>query len=177
MALSRAALISAVSSELDGVLTLAGFTSADTAGNCKEPADRTFRALDVAEVDLATATIADGAEEQGIAYLRYFVIEKAVWNTSSKMNVKAGSASANLKEQHDHLKELLGLALAQAQALGLPLPGAGQSAYTPVPYAGGISQSEYDSIAANSDRIPPMFSLDDIAIPGVTSSDWGEWQW
>ena len=173
MALSRASLITAVTGELAGVLTLAGFTAADTAGNMKEPADRCFRALGVAEGDLASATVADGDEEKAIAYLRYFTVDKAVWATASKMNVAAsGGAKANLREQHENLLRLLSAALAQAQALGLPLPGNGQSPYIPVPFGGGVSQSDYDARADDTSRVPPLFSTRDLPSVPAWSEPW-----
>lgn len=175
MALTRANLIAAVAGELAGVLTLGGFTSADTTGNCKEPADSAFRALGTAQADLATATVDDGDEQQAIAYLRYFVVDKAVWNTTAKMNVKAtGGAAANLREQHENLLKLLAHALGQAQAYGLQVPGNGQSGYIPLPFGGGTSLADYDTRAADTDRVPPLFSLDDLS-PLPPMPAWGEW--
>lgn len=160
--LSRAELATAVSGELAGVLTLARFTATDSSGNMKEVLDRTFRALGVAEGGLATASVADGNEERAIAYLRYFVIDKAVYATTAKMNLKAGSSSANLREQHENLLRLLASALAVAQSFGLPLPGNGLSGVMPIPYAGGISEGDYVSLAHDGDRLPPLFSLQDL---------------
>lgn len=174
MGLTRAQLNTAVTGELAGVLTLAGFAATDTSGAMKEPLDSTFRALGEDESDLATATVADGDETKAIAYLRYFTVDKAVWNTTAKMNVKAGSATANQREQHENLLKLLAHALGQAQAYGLQVPGNGQSGYIPLPFGGGIDRSQYDTTAADTSRVPPLFSLDDLApLPGVPA--WGEW--
>lgn len=160
--LSRAELATAVSGELAGVLTLAGFAATDTSGAMKEPLDRTFRALGVTESGLAAATVPDGSEERAIAYLRYFVIDKAVYATTAKMNVKAGSASANLREQHENLLRLQASALAVAQSYGLSLPGNGLSGVMPIPYAGGVSEGDYVSLAHDGDRLSPLFSLHDL---------------
>lgn len=173
MGLTRAQLNTAVTGELAGVLTLAGFTATDGTGNMKEPLDRCFRALAVTESGLATATVPDGDEEKAIAYLRYFTVDKAVWATTAKMNVKAGSASANLREQHENLLRLQSAALAQAQAYGLPVPGNGQSGYIPVPFGGGTSQSDYDARADDTGRVPPLFSTRDLP-PVPALPVWGE---
>lgn len=171
MALSRAQLNTAVTGELAGVLALGGFAATDTAGNGKEPLDRCFRALGVAESDLATATVADGAEQQALAYLRFFVVDKAVWATASKMDVKAGSASAAARQQHENLLRLWNTALAQAQYYGLPVPGAGQSPYVPVPFGGGVALADYEARADDQSRVPPLFSARDL--PNAPA--WGEW--
>jgi hypothetical protein len=178
--LTRFDLITAVSGELAGVLTLAGFTAADTVGNMKEPTDQTFRAMGVAEADLADAAVADGEEQKGIAFLTFFTVDKAVWNTANKMNVKAGSASAELETQHKNLLRLWAQALAEAQSYGLPVPGGGPGAsgVIPIPYVGGISRSDYETVAADSDRLPLLFSRSDLVIPGVEPVEpwpWGEW--
>lgn len=172
MGMTRAALNTAVTADLSGVLTLAGFAATDTSGAMKEVLDKTFRALGVAESGLASATVADGSEQQAIAYLSYFTIDKAVWNTTAKMNVKAGSAAANQREQHENLLKLLGHALAQAQAYGLPVPGNGQSGYIPVPFGGGIDQGQYDATADDTSLVPPLFSRRDL--PTVPAPSWGE---
>ena len=119
MGLTRAELNTAVTGELAGVLTLAGFAATDTSGAMKEVLDRTFRALGVAEAGLASAMVEDGAEQSAIAFARYFVLDKAVMATTSKMNVKAGSASANLREQHENLKQQRDEAYATAEVYGL----------------------------------------------------------
>lgn len=119
MGLTRVQLNTAVTAELAGVLTLAGFAATDTSGAMKESLDRTLRALGVAESDLVSATIDDGVEAKAIAYLRYFVLDKAVLATTSKMNVKAGSSSANLREQHENLKQQRDEARLTADAYGL----------------------------------------------------------
>jgi hypothetical protein len=172
MSLTRAELNAAVTGELAGVLTLAGFAATDTSGAMKEVLDRTFRALGIAESGLGTAAVADGAEAQAIAYLRYFVVDKAVWATTTKMNVKAGSAAANLREQHENLLRLLNAALAQAQACGLPLPGNGRSPYVPVPFAGGIDQGDYDARADDASRVPPLFSSRDLPLTPAWGEPW-----
>lgn len=119
MALTRAQLNTAVTAELAGVLSLAGFAATDTSGAMKEPLDRALRALGESESALAAASVADGSEAKAIAYLRYFVLDKAVLATTSKMNVKAGSASANLREQHENLKQQRDEARLTAESYGL----------------------------------------------------------
>lgn len=173
MALTRAQLIAAVAGELAGVLTLGGFTSADTATNMKEPTDRAFRALGVGQNVIDYGQAPDGDEEKWLAYLRYFTIDKAVWNTTAKMNVKAGSASANAREQHENLLRLQASALALAQSFGLQVPGAGQSAYLPIPFGGGIDQAAYDATADDTSRVPPLFSRRDLpTVPSWSGEPW-----
>jgi len=170
LSLTRAELIAAVAGELSGVLTLGGFTSADTTGNMKEPTDRAFRALGVGQNVIDYGQAPDGDEEKWLAYLRYFTIDKAVWNTTSKMNVKAGSAAANAREQHENLLRLQASALALAQQYGLQVPGNGQSGYIPIPFGGGIDQAQHDATADDTSLVPPLFSVRDL--PTVPA--WGE---
>lgn len=170
MSLSRAALIAEIANELAGVLTLAGFTAADSVGNMKEPCNRAFRALGVGQNVIDYGQAPDGDEDKWLAYLRYFTVEKAVWVTSSKMDVKAGSASAAARQQHENLLRLLNTALAQAQAFGLQVPGNGQSAYIPIPFGGGVDQSDYDARADDTSRVPPLFSSRDLP----NAMTWGE---
>ena len=174
MSLTRAELNTAVTGELAGVLAVAEFAATDAAGAMKEPLDRCFRALGITETGLASATVADGGEEQAIAYLRYFAINKAVWATTAKMNVKAsGGAAANLREQHENLLRLQAEALALAQSFGLAVPGNGQSPYIPVPFGGGIDQADVDARTDDTSRVPPLFSTRDL--PGVPA--WGGEPW
>lgn len=163
MSLTRAALITAVAGELDDVLTLAGMTSADDAANMKSPIDQVFRELGTAEASLATATVADGSEKKSVAYATYFVLRRASRALVKKMSVASGGARANLREQYENVRAEMRDALAIAQGYGLAV-GLGA---TPTPYAGGISQSNYDDVALDTDRIPPLFSLTDLQIAGV----------
>lgn len=172
MSMTRAELIAATAAELSGVLTLAGFTAADTTGNMKEPTDRAFRALGVGQNVIDYGLAPDGEEEKWLAYLRYFVIDKAVWNTTAKMNVKAGSATANQREQHENLLRLQASALALAQSFGLQVPGNGQSGIVPVPFGGGIDQGDYDAVADDTSLVPPLFSRRDLPVPAWGSEPW-----
>lgn len=174
MALTRAQLVTATAGEWAQVLTLAGLAATDTSGALKEPIDKTFRALDVTEANLATATVVDGGEEQALAYAAYFVLARAVAATVSKMTVAAGTTKASLREQHENLLRLLAHALAIAQSFGLSIPGADGGGCIPIPYAGGVDQADYDANLADTSRVPPLFSVDDLTIPGVPRLD-AEW--
>lgn len=123
MAMTRTQLVTTVAADLAGPIALGDFAATDTSGGLKEGADRCFRALGFPEGELAAATVPDGEEERAIVYLRYFVLDKAVSATASKMNVKAGSAAANLSEQHEHLVQLRDQARLDAEGYGLVLAG------------------------------------------------------
>ena len=157
MALARADLTTTIAGELANVLTLAGLSTTDTSGNLKEPLDRVFRALAVAEADLATAAVADGAEERAVAYARYFVLVRATDALAGKMDVSAGAASAKLRQQFENVRDRMQEALIVARGYGLAIAGDGVSGIAPIPYAGGVSRSDYDAIAADADRVPPLF--------------------
>jgi hypothetical protein len=163
MALTRAALITAVTGELAQVLTLAGLTAVDDAANMKSPIDRTFLALGTAYADLPTATVTDGQELKSLAYARYFVLLRALQGIGKKMDVGAGSARASLSQQWDHVKELLGIAAGEAQLYGLNV---GEGDILPLVYAGGIDTADYETRAI--DRLPPLFSLSDLVREGIT---------
>ena len=76
--------------ELADVLSLAGLAATDTSGALKEPLDRAFRALGVAEADLAGAAAADGDEERAIAYASYFVLSRAAGALAGRVDVSVG---------------------------------------------------------------------------------------
>lgn len=173
MGMTREELNTAVTAELAGVLTLAGFANTDTSGAMKEVLDNAFRALGVPQNVVGYGTVADGDETKAIAYLSYFVYSKAVANTTGKMAVAAGSAKAALEQQHLHLRQELARYLAQAQAFGLQVPGNGQSAYIPVPYAGGVDAADYQARADDTSRVPPLFSTRDLP----NAMNWGGEPW
>lgn len=171
MSLARADLVTAVAGELADVLTLAGIAATDTSGALKEPLDRVFRALGVAEAGLASATVADGDEQRAIAYAAYFVLSRAVGALASRVDVSLGRGEANAKESQAfaHVQEQMREALAIAQGYGLTV---GKSSLAPVPYAGGISRSDYDAAEQDSDRLPPLFAVSDLRTETSERRDW-----
>jgi hypothetical protein len=158
MALDRATLMTEVGGELAGVLALAKLSVLDDVENLSPPLNRTFRAMGVAETDLATAVVATGQEQQAIAYATFFILDRALRGIPKKMDVSGGGSSAKLSNQWDHLRELRDEALLVAQGFGLDIAGAGESGWIPIPYAGGVSESDY---LANreGDRLEPLFQV------------------
>jgi hypothetical protein len=161
--LDREDLLLAVAGQMEDVMRLAKITTDDDAANMGGVLDRTFRALGVDQATLVAGVVADGAEEQALAYAEFFLLRRAVLATVAKMNVAAGSAKANLREQYENLKEQMNLALAIAQGYGLSLVVEVSSSVWPVPYVGGESITDYEAIASESDRISPMFAITDLA--------------
>jgi hypothetical protein len=153
-------LIAAVTGDLGPVITLAGFSRTDVTGGMKEPADKTFLAMGVPYGAIASTPAADGSETQAIAYLSYFTLEKAWAAVAAKADVTAGTAGIKGSQQYEHVKELLARWVTIAQQFGLEIPGADGgtgSGFVPIPYAGGVSQADYQTVAADADRMPPMF--------------------
>jgi hypothetical protein len=157
--LSRAQLIAVVAGELDDVLTLAKLTAVDDAPNLKGPIDRTFRAIGVAEAGLAAATVADGGEQQAIAYATYFVLQRATWALTDRMDVSGARGGAKLRQRFENVRDRLDEALSIAQHYGLAIPGNGAITRHPLIYAGGVSSGDYDAVASDGDRMKPLFTV------------------
>jgi len=167
VALPRATLVEAMTGELEEVLELADIDPVDQTGDLKEPIDRTFRALGVAEVDLATASAATGSEAKAIAYATYFVLYKATAALVAQMNMSSAGARAELRQQYENVRDRMREALEIAQGFGLSIATGGSAGVAPIPFAGGIESADYEGVADSSSRMPPLFDLRDLEIPGV----------
>lgn len=168
MALTRAALTATLAGELADVLALASLEAADTTGALKEPLDRTFRALGVAEGGLAEAAAPDGAEPRAIAFATYFALARAASALAGRVDVATGRNETSAKESQafTHVQALLEQARADAEGYGLPV---GTGAIVPVPFAGGIARGDYAAVAGDPDRLPPLFGVGD-----PTPAGWDE---
>lgn len=162
MALTRAQFVTTLAGQWGEVLSLAGVDATDVTGAMKEPVDQAFRALDTAEADLATASVATGSEEKGLAYGSYYLLVKCWQAVARKMNMGSAGAKADLAQQYDHVKELLGHALATAQRWGLSVPGEGFSGVYPLAYVGGTT--DVNRAAADALRSDPLFSIDNLRL-------------
>lgn len=160
--LDREDFLNAVAGQMEDVLRLAKLTTVDDAANMGGIVDRSLRALGFAQSELATAEIATGDEEKALAYADYFALRRAVLATVTKMNVSAGAAKANLREQYLNLKEQMEMALVIAQGYGLTIVLSGSGVW-PVPYVGGVSIDDYESVSHDTDYISPMFAITDLA--------------
>lgn len=164
MALARSVLVAAIAGGLRELLAEAELLPADTTGHLKEPIDQTFRALGVAEVGLAAATVADGSESAAIAIANYFTLARILNAVSTEISLSSVGSRAEFQQLYDHVKERLEAALVVAQGYGLVIAGAGSSGIVPIPYAGGIDAFDYAEIADDTSQVPKLFSLRDLGI-------------
>lgn len=131
MAMTRAALFSAVVAELGPVFRLCSsdLNASDTVGDLKESVDQVFRRLGVEDADLAAATVTTGSEAQAIAYLRYLILQRLLLILSLRDPVPA---------QLSAVQALFTAAEEKATTFGwIDLQ--------PIAYAGGIDAADYDA--------------------------------
>lgn len=153
MALPRANLAASIAGELAEVLGLAGLGTTDVSSALKEPLDRAFRAMGVAELSLPTASAADGQEARALAYATYFTLDRALAALVGKMNVASAGARADLHQQFENVQAQRDRALMVARTYGLTQIGPAN----PQIAAGGIDRTSYDTVAAN--RLRPFFTV------------------
>lgn len=174
MSLTRAELLAAVTGEQTQVLELVGLTALDNAANMKSPIDKTFRALGSTQAGLGSYVVPDGDEDKAVAFANYFVLDRALSAIASAMNVAAGSARAELHQQWENIKELTNRALIIAQGYGLTIAGGLVGGFNPIPYVGGIDDTDWDIV--QSDRKAPLFSIDDLNTPSRAVTLFGDFE-
>lgn len=157
MALTRAELRTAVAGELAQALTLAGLANTDTSGALKEPLDRVFRQLGVAQANLASASAADGSEAKAIAYAAYFTLDRIVAALLSKMDVTGDSgAGAKLNQQIENAKTQRAAALSVAITYGLP---------------DFSRRARVVGLTGGGLKIDPFFDRDDFAVFALSNAE------
>lgn len=116
--MTRAELVDEAAGWLGNVLTLAKLQATDTPGNLQEPINATLRALGIAQADLETAEVPDGAEAKAVAFARYFILDRAVDAVPKKFDV-GGSSAAKLSDQVKNLERQRDQARETAEGYGL----------------------------------------------------------
>lgn len=175
MALARSSLLAAMAGELREPIDLADILPIDTTGNLKEPLDRTFRALGVAETDLPTASVATGSEAKAIAFATYFVYARVTSALADQVNMSSVGSRADLHQLYENMKDRMADALVIAQGFGLSIAGSGASGVVPLAYAGGIDVADFDDIAEDDSIMPRLFSMRDLGMRiGSSQSAVGE---
>lgn len=137
MTLSRAQLVQVAAADLVYVLRWAGVGAIDESGDLKEPVDRALRQLGVLESGLATATIDDAQRERAVAYVRYALMDRALFTADPE---RCGKAQVDLltevrKQYYDEACRF------------------GWHDFTPTPLLEGRSADGTED---------PMFSIDDV---------------
>lgn len=136
--MNRAAAAAEMGTRLAALLTDAGMSAADQAGQMKEPLDDAFRALGFAEADLATA---DSGDPVGLlAMLRLFTLRAVRDSIAIRFDVGISGDSYRLSQTVAALDRLV----AQAEAAVEVLFGPGAAAGASISANGGMVVLDLD---------------------------------
>lgn len=129
MPITRSDVASYLDEQFASFATAIGQNPAPTTGY-KPDIDNALRAMDVAESDLATATVADGKRKDIFVLSTYYAALRMWRRLGDRVNTSTGTVSYNFDGQRKQAKEIMDDAKVRCAALGYDVSGGAWSVGT-----------------------------------------------